>query len=169
MPSLYDEISPSATPAPAGSEAYQKNIVDSATRRLRPQYDQAVRMARQAMANRGMTHSGLMNEAESGLRQNFLGNVANISEQAATRASDLAEQERVRQMMRGWQIEDYQKALEERRTAQQKAEDQANAQMWNQLISQAAGSIGSYYGGQLGGQAASGLTSAALNSNNRGY
>ena len=157
MASLYDKINPSAAPqaAPAaGTPGYEANIVNRATNRLRPQYNLAVKNARQSLSNRGMMRGGLVQEAEGRLGEGFRSDIADVASGAATHSADLGEAERVRQQMRGWQVEDIQRALTERRTEAQKAQDAADQAMWAGLVSDTVGSVTQGVGSSFGKRAA---------------
>ena len=144
MASLYDKINPSAAPqaAPAaGTPGYEANIVNRATNRLRPQYDLAVKNARQSLSNRGMMRGGLVQEAEGRLGEGFRSDIADVASGAATHSADLGEAERVRQQMRGWQLEDMASALKQRRTEAQELKDAQEQAMWADLIGTTVGSV----------------------------
>lgn len=144
MASLYEKINPTgpqAAPAAAGTPGYEANIVQRTTNRLRPQYDLAVKNARQSMSNRGMMRGGLMQEAEGRLGEEFRGDIADVASGAATHSADLGEAERVRQQMRGWQVEDIMRSLQERRSDAQKAQDAAEQAMWADLIGTGVGAV----------------------------
>ncbi len=164
MPSLYEQLNPSAAPAAAGTPGYQANIVQGAANQLKPQYNIAIKNARQSMANRGMLRGGLEQSAEGQINQDYRGQIANVANQAATHSADLGEQERVRQEQRGWQVQDIQRALQQRQNEladEKAAQEQA---MWADLIGTGVGTVGTVYGGYLGGKLAKEGTTAALNS-----
>lgn len=164
MPSLYEQLSPSAPPAAAGTPGYQSNIVQGATNQLRPQYNIAIKNARQSLANRGMLRGGLEQDAEGQINQDYRGQVANIANQAATHSADLGEQERVRQEQRGWQVEDIMRALQQRQGELSDQKAQQEQAMWADLIGTGAGAVGTYVGGPVGGSLAKAGTTAALKS-----
>ncbi len=159
MPGLFD---PPTGPADAvrpqsygaGTPEAEDALFASAARRLKPHYESSRRATEQSFADRGLFDSGQYQQGQGNLREAYLSDLMGLSENASRYGSDLRENKRQRAEARGWQVEDRDLMLAERRDADAKAEDQANKAMWSDIISKGAQAVGTYYGGALGGTAA---------------
>lgn len=147
MPSLYeDQLAPKAPTAAAGTPGYEQNIVGRSQALLRPQYEKALKEARQNLANRGLYRSGVAQEVEGGIGTEYRGRLADIASGAATHSADLGEAERIRQQGRGWQVEDIMRALQQRRQEMEQEREIADANRWASLIGSATGAVGEVAG-----------------------
>lgn len=135
----------------SGSPEYQQAITGQTQRQLAPIYRQALRQTRGNLQSRGLTDSGIALDAERGLQQNFLGQMADTATRAATGGADVAEQNRRRLQERGWQTEDRDMALAAEREAMNRREEMMGAQTWADLLGGAAGAAGTALGGPLAG------------------
>lgn len=147
MPSLFNQLSPTAPPTAAGSPGYESRIVDRTKSLLQPQYKQAIMQARQGLANRGLTRSGIALQTEGQIGENYLGQLGRAANEAAIGSADLAEKNRQRTEERGWQKEDLLAAMEERRNELNATRDIADADRWANLIGGAVGAAANV-GGQ---------------------
>lgn len=162
MPGLFDApTGGSAVNLQSGSPAYQDAIVQGAQRSLKPSYNNALKRTRQDFSGRGLLDSGLDAQAEMGLQEDYLGKLGDVATGAATKGADLAEHNRQREEERGWQTQDRDKEIERLNSIANQGRDDANANMWSNLIGGVAGAAGTALAGPLGGALVGGLTGAA--------
>lgn len=135
----------------SGSPEYQNAIMGNVQRQLKPAYQQALQQTRQNMSSRGLLDSGLGAQAELGLQQGYLNKAADVATQAATQGADVTEQNRRAQQQREWAVQDRDIQLAELRDQAHRAEEQAGADRWANLLGGAAGAAGTLVGTAVGG------------------
>lgn len=141
MPSLYEKLSPGAPPTASGSPGYEGRIVERTKANLMPQYANAVKQARQNMANRGLYRSGIALQTEGGIGEQYRNQLGQAANEAAISGADLAEKNRQRQEERGWNKEDLMAAIEERKRDRDTEREIADADRWANLIGSATGAV----------------------------
>ncbi len=140
------------TSAP-GSAGYEQNIVQSAAKRLKPAYQQAMQGLDQSNASRGILNSGIAAQNQGDLAENYLGKLGDISGEAATHTADVNEENRRAQQQRGWQVQDRDVQMQWLKDQADRNQQQAQANQWADLVGGAAGAVGGMYGGGLGAAA----------------
>ncbi len=141
MPNFYDQMNPGQAPAAPGTAGYQQNIVNTAATSIRPQFEQALTQARQGLANRGMDRGGLNQFAQDQNAQEMNHELAGIAGGAATHSADLANQQQNVLQEQGWQQNNINRALDERKRQFDIGEDDKQADQWSNLIGSAIGGI----------------------------
>lgn len=145
----------------SGSPEYQDTVVNRATRSLKPAYMQALGGLRNDMQGRGLWNSGIAALGEMDLQQDYLGKLSGITEDAAIRGADVAEENRRRSEERTWRVQDRDTQLAWLREQADRAESAANNSNWANLISGVAGAGGTALGYLWGGPAGAAVGGAA--------
>lgn len=140
----------------AGSPEYTSAIVDQTAGNLRPYFQQAQRAQRQGqIGGGGETPEGVAQQGDLSLKEAYLGKLGDTSRMAAMKGADVGEENRRRQQSRDWLVQDRDYNAAILRDRENREEERANQAMWGNIISTAAGAAGSYFGGPVGGMAAS--------------
>lgn len=140
-----------ATPLSTGSPEYQRNIVQNAQQQLAPMYRNALKQNMQAMSGRGLLDSGAEAQARLGTQEDYLRQMGGISSQAATRAADVAEQNRRTLQQQQYERQLFQDKMNFEREMADRKEREHGADIWSSLIGQTAGGLGgALFGPALG-------------------
>lgn len=148
MPDLNSSIAP-GTQLTAGDPEYQKQVFQGQQRLLAPQYAQAVQRARQNSQNRGLYNSGLGQQEEQQVGQEYRQQTNANAGAAATGAADVAEQNRRQQVANALQLQMQGNAFGQQDKILQAQQEQQNRQQWSNLLGGVAGAAGGVGGGLL--------------------
>lgn len=130
----------------SGDSDYAQNALRGYGKQIDPVYKQAKRRLRDVSGQAGMLSSGNRLLGELGLEQSQTSDLGKFQQEIGTKAADLGEAERVRQMMRGWQTEDRDIAISEAKAAEDRAKEGQWANFLMQAVSGAAGGVGGLAG-----------------------
>ncbi len=137
-------LNPQATPGAAlasGDPAYQQQQFQQQQRLIAPQYTAAVQAARQGAQNRGLYNSGLGQQEEQGLTQNFLQQTNANAQGAAQTGADQAEYNRRQELARQFALQQQNTAIEAQRRAAEQENQNQQQQQWSQLLSGAGAGL----------------------------
>ncbi len=141
MANLLDPVNP-GTQLQSGDPQYQQQQFQSRQRLIAPQYNQAIQRARQNSQNRGLLNSGLGQEEEQQVGQEFRNQTNANAGEAALTGADQAEYNRRQAIAQAFALQQ-QKIQNEQQQALQNNQlaSQATGQ-WQGLLNGAAGAVG---------------------------
>lgn len=155
----YPTLDPNIMP---NSPEYAKQRMDLYTRETNPQYTSGQRALRSYIrSSRGLSDSGIEGAEIGKSIQDRYNDIGNQASKVNIEQAGMNEKNRQIQQQRDWQLQDYQRALEEQKRQEGLAADQRSQAMVGDILQSAGTLVGSYYGGPAGGAAAGGAIGAA--------
>ncbi len=133
-------LAPGTSPT---SPEYAQNLVDRYAIQTEPTFKQSKRDWRaDVRSSRGLGDSGIEAMGNLGLKQGRSAELGAFAGQVGQHQADLGETERVRQMLRGWNVEDRDVARGDRRMEREAAEGGQQAQLWGDIMAAAGQMVG---------------------------
>lgn len=139
---------------PAGTAPFTQQYMDTAQKGYLASMKDPRRAAQQSLmdeyTSRGLQNSGLYGQALSEQRQGFDNEDAQFRQNLGVQGAQLGEQNRVRDLMRSWQVQDRDfraGQLKDQMDAQKQAQQDA---MWGEILGGVGTVVGGIYGGAPG-------------------
>ena len=155
----YPTMDPNLLPS---SPEYAKQRMNLYERQTQPGFTQGQRALRSYIrSSRGLGDSGIEGALVGESFQRRGDELGNQASQIGLEVAGTNEQNRRRAEGRQWQLDDYNRALEEQKRQEGLAADQRSQQLTGDILQSAGTLVGSYYGGPAGGAAAGGAIGAA--------
>lgn len=133
----------------AGTPQYQRAVVSDTARNIYPAFQEAVSRSQQTIQNRNLGGTGLDTYLLNRPKEQYQDALSGAGERAAIGAADISNADRIRDLIRGFAVEDRDLALA-RRAAERKEDFARQDEMgYQQLIQQLIGATGGI--GAIGG------------------
>lgn len=129
-----DDFGTSLVTPQAGGQQYADTEFQTQKRQLAPQYAQAIRQARQSAANRGLGSSGIGQEQEQQIGQEYRGNLFGASQGAALEGANVNLENQRQQLARNFAQQQQDRMIAAERQRMEEQQQNSNNQMWGNAL-----------------------------------